>query len=81
MSKSNYPCDNPVEPVPPLRMSMDAGHHWLEIRDIDGHSFGLIVLQWQPYAKKWCRSGDIATGRDMDCSGWIYVAPCPIPVI
>lgn len=68
-----------IEPTPPLQMSRDAGHHWLEERDYDGHSHGMRVMQWQPFAKKWCASGDVATGRDVDTRGWTYVAPCPMP--
>lgn len=68
-----------VEPVPPNMHIMDAGHHWVEDIDFDGHSHGLRVLQWQPHAKRWCASGDVATGRNVDTVGWRYLAPCPQP--
>lgn len=70
-----------VEPVPPGRHAHEAGHHWLEVRDYDGHSHGLVVMQWQPNAKKWCASGDIATGRNVDTRGWSYLEPVPLPSI
>lgn len=63
------------EPAPPVCMSRDAGHHWLEERDFDGHSFGYVIMQWQPTAKRWCHSGYVASGRDIDTRNWLYVAP------
>lgn len=68
-----------IEPAPPGVHYAEAGHHWLDTLDFDGRSHGLVVLQWQPGMKKWCASGDIATGRDVDTRGWQYVAPCPTP--
>jgi len=67
------------EPVPPGILITEAGHHWLDEIDYDGRSQGFIVLQWQPDAKKWCKSGDIATGRNVDTSGWKYVEPIKGP--
>lgn len=71
--------DRNVEPTPPAALSRNAGHHWLREYSYDGHALGTICLQWQPNAKKWCRSGDVATGRDIDTRGWQYLEPCPMP--
>lgn len=68
-----------IEPTPPGVHVAEAGHHWLEELDYDGHFHGLVVLQWQPNAKKWCHSGNAATGLNVDTSGWRYLAPCPTP--
>lgn len=64
-------------PVPPNPKAAD--HHWLEKLDYDGHSFGLIVLQWNPIAQKWSHSGDVATGLYVNTEGWRYDSPCPLP--
>ena len=68
-----------IEPEPPLNSIRRAGHHWLDVRDYDGHSFGLIALQWNPSAKRWSRSGEVATGRYVSTEGYVYVAECPLP--
>lgn len=67
------------EPQPKPQHLNYAGHHWLRELSYDGHHMQTVVLQWQPNAKKWCHSGDVATGRDIDTRGWEYVAPCPMP--
>lgn len=67
------------EPKPPGNHIADAGHHWLDEIDFDGRSCGLRVMQWQPGVKRWCVSGDCATGRDVDTRGWQYIANCPTP--
>ena len=57
-----------------------AGHHWLEKIDMDGHSFGLIVLQWNPGAQKWSHSGNVGTGAYVEVpDSWKYIAECPMP--
>lgn len=66
-------------PVPPIWHAKTADHHWLEIVDSDGHSTGLVVLQWNPQAKKWSHSGNVGTGIYVDCCGWRYHSICPIP--
>lgn len=66
-----------VGPVPP--QPKDAGHHWLEDFDCDGHSFGMVVAQWNPGARRWSHSGNVATGMYLDTRHWKYVAPCPMP--
>lgn len=71
--------DRTVEPVPPAAHQPYAGHHWLREYSYDGHSMQTLCLQWQPNAKKWCRSGEVATGRDIDTRGWQYLEPCPMP--
>lgn len=71
--------DRTVEPVPPLAHQQNAGHHWLRERTYDGDIRQTLCMQWQPNAKKWCHSGDIATGRDIDTRGWEYLEPCPMP--
>lgn len=71
--------DRNKEPVPPKQMIRDAGHHWLRELSYDGNPLQTVCMQWQPNAQKWCRSGDIATGRDVDTRGWQYIAPCPMP--
>lgn len=68
----------PIEPVPP-KNQRSAGHHWLEKRDIDGHTFGLVVLQWCPGAKRWSHSGHVGSDIYVDTSYWLYEAPCPMP--
>lgn len=67
------------EPRPVGNQIAEAGHHWIDAVDFDGRSHGLIVLQWQPHVQRWCHSGDIATGRDFDAKGYLYVAPCVRP--
>lgn len=67
----------PSEPIPPNTKT--AEHHWLEVFDSDGHSFGLVVLQWNPGAKRWSHSGDIGTGIYVNTYGWKYIAKCPMP--
>lgn len=66
-----------LEPVPPNPRSGD--HHWLEKIDMDGHSGGLIVLQWNPGAKRWSTSGNLGTGIYVETAGWKYVELCPLP--
>ncbi|WP_146039558.1 MULTISPECIES: hypothetical protein [unclassified Variovorax] len=56
-----------------------AEHHWLEVKDMDGHSFGLVVAQWNPGARKWSHSGNVGTGLYLNSDYWRYVAPCPMP--
>lgn len=69
----------PVAPSPaPPNIKM-ADHHWLEVMDSDGHSFGLVVAQWNPGAKRWSHSGNVATGMYLDTQLWRYVEPCPMP--
>lgn len=64
---------------PPSYHAKLAGHHWLEIRDIDGHSFGIVVLQWNPGAQAWSHSGCVGTGFYVDTQYFVYVKECPIP--
>lgn len=68
-----------IEVLPPANRLKAAEHHWLEVLDTDGHSFGLVVLQWNPGAKRWSHSGQVGTGRYVDTSYWRYVGPCPMP--
>lgn len=58
-----------------------AEHHWLEVFDSDGHSFGLVVAQWNPGAQKWSHSGYVGSGLYLDTRYWRYVAPCQMPEI
>lgn len=69
-----------TEVFPPSRYLKMGEHHWLEIVDSDGHSYGLIVLQWAPGVQRWCHSGNLGTGiyREVP-STWRYVGPCPLP--
>lgn len=64
-------------PSPPNPKRAD--HHWLEHRDMDGHTYGLVVLQWNPGAALWSHSGLIGSGIYVDTKHWLYVAPCPLP--
>lgn len=66
--------------IPPANHSQLAGHHWLLIKDYDGHEFGLICLQWQPGARRWCHSHEYDTGRDVEVKYYEYVAPCQQPL-
>jgi hypothetical protein len=68
-----------IEPAPPGAHITEAGHHWLEEIDFDGRSMGVRVLQWQPHAKRWCHSGDVAAGLNLDIRGWRYLEPCRQP--
>lgn len=79
MTMADHEYGNAPEPKPPVLHLRTAGHHWLDIYDIDGHYFGRVVLQWQPGVQKWCHSGDVATGCDLTTRNWRYVAPCPMP--
>lgn len=74
-------CNTPQidEPVPPPKHIRGAEHHWLEKKDCDGHSAGFIVLQWNPFAKRWSHSGCVGTGGYIDTKYWIYKGYCPIP--
>lgn len=74
-----YPQPGDPDVIPPGHHVELAGHHWLLVRDSDGHVFGYISLQWQPGARRWCHSHQYATGRNYDVEGYEYVAPCPIP--
>lgn len=67
--------------IPPGHHVRGAGHHWLEILDCDGHSFGICVLQWNPGARKWSHSGNVGTGMYVDTRYWRYVAECPLPPV
>ncbi len=67
------------EPVPPGWQARTAGHHWLEKLDSDGHSSGVIVLQWNPSARRWSFSGNVGTGMYVNTKGWKYVERCPVP--
>lgn len=67
------------EPVPPGWRAKTASHHWLEKFDCDGHSGGLMVLQWNPAARRWSTSGNVGTGLYCNVTGWKYVAYCPMP--
>lgn len=67
------------EPSPPNLLIKTAGHHWLRYVDADGRKWDPTVLQWNPVVKRWCNSGEVATGRYRDVEGYEYVAPCPIP--
>lgn len=69
----------PVEPVPPNEYLKRSDHHWLEVLDIDGHSFGLQVVQWNPGARRWTHSGNFGTGIYLNTECWRYVAHCPLP--
>lgn len=69
-----------TEPVPPSYHVGMAGHHWVERIDYDGRSCGLEVYQWQPSVKKWCRPNEYAQDRDVDLTGYRYVAVCPTPM-
>lgn len=68
-----------VEPVPPNKFLKRSDHHWLEVLDTDGHSFGLQVAQWNPGARRWTRSGEYGTDMFLSTEGWKYVAYCPTP--
>lgn len=66
---------------PPRRAAFMAGHHWVEGRDFDGRSTGLVVLQWQPGVGAWCHSNNYATGNDLylEANHWRYVCEAPMP--
>ena len=68
-----------IEPKPPVGHDRLAGHHWLDVYDGDGHYFGTRVLQWNPGAKKWSHSGEVATGLYVETTYWVYNQPCPMP--
>ena len=67
------------EPMPPLAHRKLAGHHWLEVTDSDGHTFGTIVAQWNPGAQRWSNSGLVATGCFIDTRYYRYGTDCPLP--
>lgn len=68
-----------VEPTPPAKYLKMADHHWLEVLDYDGHSFGVVVLQWNPQAKRWSHSGMVGTSIYIDTSCYKYLQYCPVP--
>jgi hypothetical protein len=68
-----------AQPRPDGRLAREAGHHWLEVRDYDGHSFGPIVLQWNPGAERWTYSGEAGSTRYVEADRYRYIAPCPLP--
>lgn len=68
-----------TSPLPPNPKAGE--HHWLEVRDSDGHSFGLVVAQWNPGAQRWSHSGMVGTGLYLSTEHWRYVARCPLPAI
>lgn len=67
------------QPVPPGRALLQAGHHWLAETDYEGRILFLRVMQWAPCAKRWCRSGEVASGEYVECEGWKYISECPVP--
>jgi hypothetical protein len=68
-----------IDPVPPSKFLKMGAHHWLEVIDCDGHSFGLVVAQWAPSAKKWCHSGNLGSGMYLNTMYWRYHSHCPMP--
>ncbi len=69
-----------TEPKPPINLSRDTGHHWLQIVDFDNRAGEYVVMQWQPNAQKWCHSGYCASGRNVDTTGWLYVCQVKHPL-
>lgn len=69
----------PGEPLPPKQYWRGAEHHWLEKFDCDGSSSGLIVLQWNPGAKRWSHSGYVGSGIYVDTKNWVYHSHCQMP--
>ena len=67
------------EPIPTGWRSKTASHYWVEKFDCDGHSGGLMVLQWNPTAKRWSISGNVGTGNYVDTKGWKIIQYCPLP--
>lgn len=67
------------EPIPPKWHARTAEHHWLLNTDMDGHTFGLVVLQWCPSARRWTHSGNVGTGMYVPTKYWVYKGLCPIP--
>jgi len=70
---------NKTEPIPPMTYLKRADHHWLEKIDYDGSPCGLIVLQWNPIARRWSHSDHVGTGLYVNTVGWKYIAHCPLP--
>lgn len=70
---------NTNEPVPPNKYIKGGYHHWLEKYDCDGHFFGLIVLQWNPGAKRWSHSGNLGTEWYINTENWKYHSVCLMP--
>lgn len=84
LNKTNTPLENKQvnqlgEPMPPKKFIRGADHHWMEKRDCDGHIWGLVVLQWNPGAKRWSHSSYVGTGFYVDTKYWLYHSHCPIP--
>lgn len=69
----------PKEARPPKSELKAGNHHWLEVLNSDGHSFGLVVLQWNPGVQRWSHSGQMATGLYVETYHWRYVGLCPFP--
>jgi hypothetical protein len=79
MTNLNARLRDPVEPTPPNEYLKRSDHHWLEVLDIDGHSSGLQVVQWNPSAQRWSHSGAYGTGLYLNTEYWKYVTYCPLP--
>lgn len=77
--KTNEDLRRETEPQPPVNQARFAEHHWLQQITYDGHYGSVIVLQWNPSAKRWSHSGDVGTGVYVDTGGWRYLGPCEMP--
>lgn len=76
--------DTRVPCVPPKIYQKHMGHHWLEILDYDGHSFGLIVLMWNPGSQRWTHSDahdTVGAGKGIDTLGYRWVSHIDPPPI
>lgn len=74
-----YTLPSAPSPEPPVKWIRYAEHHWLLKKDIDGHSYGAVVLQWNPGAQRWSASGMVGTGIYVDVSYWEYLDHCKTP--
>ena len=71
-----------VPVLPPPEHIQYAGHHWLRVVAYGSGALETVVLQWAPNAFEWYHSGCVATNaRPIDTTGWIYIAPCPLPLL
>lgn len=66
-------------PLPPNHCIKQAGHHWMEEVDSDGHRHGAQVCQWNPGAGRWSHSGYVGTGIYLTTDNWVYLAEAAMP--
>lgn len=68
-------------PLPPFNELNLSNIYWLSMVDGDGRILPPKPYQWEPFAKQWCRVGEVATGRPVDLTDHIVVGHCVPPEV